>query len=128
MSPKAAGETNMASDWVTHFERERARYEDGEARLPGVADPDDRQRQLARMGNAASGAGLALLMDGRPADAAAWFARAAERYRDSYPDAPPGSWGRPIGALKARLLAGDSRIAADEARWALDDGAAAADS
>ena len=42
-----------------------ARYEDGEARLPGLADPDDRQRQLTRMGNAAGGAGLALLMDGR---------------------------------------------------------------
>ena len=29
--------------------------------------------------------------------------RAAERYRESWPDAPPGSWGRPIGAMKSRL-------------------------
>lgn len=128
MSAEGPTGERTAADWAAHFERERARYADGEARLPGVADPDDRQRQLTRMGNAASGAGLALLMDGRPADAAAWLARAAGRYRESYPDAPPGSWGRPIGALKARLLAGDRPAAADEARWALGEGAAAADS
>ena len=95
------------SDWNSHVEREVARYEDGEARLPGLADADDRQRQLTRMGNAAGGAALALLMDGRPDEAAGWFARAAERYRESFADAPPGSWGRPIGAIKARVLAGD---------------------
>src|SRR5207244_10724258 len=104
------------------------RWGEGPGRLPGIAGPDERRRPLARMGSGASGAGLALLMDGGPADAAGWLVRAAERYRDSYPDAPPGSWGRPIGALKARLLAGDSPAAADEARWALDEGAAEADS
>ena len=41
------------TDWQAHVEREIARYEDGEARLPGLADADDRQRQLTRMGNAA---------------------------------------------------------------------------
>ena len=51
--------------WDAHVEREVARYEDGEARLPGLTEADDRQRQLTRMGNAAGGAGLALLMDGR---------------------------------------------------------------
>ena len=45
------------SDWNAHLEREVARYEDGEARLPGSTEPDDRQRQLTRMGNAAGGAG-----------------------------------------------------------------------
>jgi tetratricopeptide (TPR) repeat protein len=107
------------TDWNAHVEREMARYEDGEARLPGIAEPDDRQRQLTRMGNAAGGAGLALLMDGRPDEAAPWFARAAERYRESFPEAPPGSWGRPIGAVKARLLAGDWDGALADAEWAL---------
>src|SRR5207237_4437782 len=55
-------------------------------------------------------------------------ARAAERYRESFADAPPGSWGRPIGALKARLLAEDWPGAEDEARWALEAGAAGAES
>ena len=102
------------------MEREVARYEDGEARLPGLADPDDRQRQLTRMGNAAGGAALALLMDGRRDEAGTWFARAAERYRGSFPEAPPASWGRPIGAVKARLLAGDWDGARADAEWALD--------
>src|SRR5579859_1467675 len=118
----------MESGWARHFERERGRYEDGETRLPEIADPDERQRQLTRMGNAAGGAGLALLMAGRRDEAADWFARAAERYRESFVDAPPGSWGRPIGAVKARLLAGDREAAADEARWALSAGAATSDS
>jgi len=118
----------MESDWAAHFERERGRYEDGETRLPGISDPDERQRQLTRMGNAAGGAGLALLMAGGQDDAADWFARAAERYRESFPDAPPGSWGRPIGAVKARLLAADRAAAEDEARWTLSAGAATSDS
>ncbi len=116
------------SDWRPHVERELARYEDGEARLPGLGDSDDRQRQLTRMGNAAGGAGLALMMDGRRDEAVTWFARAADRYRESFPEAPPGSWGRPIGAVKARLLAGDWDGARADAEWALDVDAQNADS
>jgi tetratricopeptide (TPR) repeat protein len=113
-------------DWQKHLEREEERYRDGESRLPD--DPDERQRQLTRMGNAAGGAGLALLMAGRQDEAAEWFDRAASRYRESYALAPPGSWGRPIGALKSRILAGDWDGAEQEARWALDEGAAEAES
>jgi hypothetical protein len=116
------------SDWDAHVDREVGRYEDGEARLPGLTDPDDRQRQLTRMGNAAGGAGLALLMDDRPDEGETWFARAATRYRESFDDAPPGSWGRPIGAIKARVMAGDWAGAEDDARWALEAGAAEAES
>jgi hypothetical protein len=41
----------------------------------------------------------------------------------SFADAPPGSWGRPIGAMKSLLLAGDWPAAEDAARWALETGA-----
>jgi hypothetical protein len=114
----------MGEDWEAHLRREESRYADGESRLPGLDDPDERQRQLTRLGNAAGGAGLALLMLGRAADAATWFDRAARRYRESFADAPAGSWGRPIGAIKARLLAGAWNEAGAEAGWALDVGAA----
>ena len=80
------------------------------------------------MGNAAYAAALAALMQRDEGGAAGWFGTAAERYRESFADAPRGSWGRPIGALKARLLTGDWAAAAAEARWALDAGAAEADS
>jgi hypothetical protein len=112
-------------DWESHRERARRRYADGETRLPD--DPDARQRQLTRMGNAAAAAGLASLMAGEREVAAGWLARAADRYRESWPDAPAGSWGRPIGAMKARVLAGDWDAAAADARWALDAGAGQAD-
>ena len=119
--PRSGTEQN----WAAHLEREESRYRDGESRLPGVEDADARQRQLTRLGNAAGGAGLALLMQGRPDEAADWFQRAAARYRESFADAPPGSWGRPIGAIKSLVLAGDWPGAEEAARWALDAGAAA---
>jgi hypothetical protein len=118
----------MASDFAADFERERGRYADGEARLPEIGDSDERQRQLTRMGNAATGAGLALLMAGRCDESTPWFARAADRYHESFADAPPGSWGRPIGAVKARLLADDWPSADEAARWTLSTGAAASES
>ena len=118
----------LAVSWQEHLAREQGRYEDGEARLGSLSDADDRQRQLTRMGNAAGGAGLALLMEGDRHEAAVWFARAAQRYRESFADAPPESWGRPIGAIKARVLSGDDEGAEQDARWALEVGAAETDS
>jgi hypothetical protein len=115
-------------DWAAHVEREADRYRDGEARLDEATDADARQRQLTRMGNAAWGAGLAELMRGRSDDASAWFRTAAGRYRESWSTAPPGSWGRPIAAMKALLLAGDERGAVDVARRTVEAGAAAAES
>ena len=111
-------------DWNAHFQREVGRYRDGESRLPD--DPDERQRQLTRMGNAAYGAGLSLLMEGE--DAGEWLVRAAARWRESYADAPPGSWGRLIGTIKASILAGDWAGAEAAARWTLGEGAGAAES
>ena len=121
-------EANAREDWQAHVDREDARYRDGENRLPEAANADARQRQLTRLANVSAGAGLALLMAGRRDEAVTRLIRAAERYRESFADAPPGSWGRPIGAIKARLLAGDWEGAVVDARWALDAGAAKDDS
>jgi hypothetical protein len=108
--------------WDEQARRAEARYRDGETRLPD--EPDARQRQLTRMGNAAWAAGLAAAMAGRPDEARIWLLRAVERYRESYADAPPGSWGRPVAVLKALLLAGEP--VGDAARWTLAEGAAVA--
>src|SRR5206468_7596047 len=98
------------------------------SRLPTGEDHDARQRQLTRIGNAAAGAGVAHLMGGNTDEARGWFAKAVERYRESYEHAPPGSWGRPIGILKARILAEDLSGAEGDARWTLEQGAVEADS
>jgi hypothetical protein len=125
--PTARGglyDCSMGRDWTDARRRAEERYADGERRLP--AGGDERQRQLTRMGNAAAAAGLAALMAGE--HDREWFSRAAERYRESWEEAPAGSWGRPIGAIKARLLAGDWEGAASDARWALGTRAAESDS
>ena len=115
-------------DWAEHARREESRYRDGEARLPEADDRDPRQRQLTRMGNAAAGVGLARLMAGDTQDAREWFARAVERYRESYELAPPESWGRPIAILKARILGDDLNGAKLDALRTLEQGAAEAES
>jgi hypothetical protein len=106
-------------NWGERAEAAIERYEGGEAR-------DLDQRQLTQLANAAWAAGLALLMAGRSDEAADWLRRSAQRYRESWEGAPPGSWGRPIAAMKALLLAGDD--ASEAARWALEAGAAQAQS
>jgi hypothetical protein len=105
--------------WSERAQAAIDRYRRGETR-------DLDQRQLTQLANAAWGAGLCLLMDGRRDESAEWLRRAAERYRESWADAPPGSWGRPIAAMKALLLAGDD--ASEAAHWALEAGAADAES
>jgi hypothetical protein len=114
-------------DWQEIATRGRSRYLDGQGRLPD-GDPDARQRQLTRMGNAAAGAGLALLMDGDRDGAAEWLERAHGAYRSSWDDAPAGSWGRAIAMLKARILVADWDGAEEDARWTLEQGAAEAES
>ena len=115
------------ADWGELARQREERYREGEGRLDADGDADQHQRQLTRMGNAAGAAGLAHLMAG-DGEAAGWFRRAAERYRQSWEHAPPGSWGRPIGAIKALILAGDWDAAEEAARWPLDAGAADAES
>ncbi len=107
-------------DWRERYERAAARYAAGETR-----EPDE--RQLVQLANAAWAAGLSLLMAGDREGAAEWLRRAAVRYRESWDaGAATDAWGRPIGALKALLIAGED--AEEAARWALDAGAAEAGS
>jgi hypothetical protein len=61
---------------------------------------------------AAEAAAQRALYAGEPA--AACFLAAADRYLRSYRVAPPGSYGRLVGALKAAILAGDADAIAAE--------------
>src|SRR5581483_4887279 len=107
-------------DWRERYERAAARYAAGEAR-------ELDERQLVQLANAAWAAGLSLLMADDRDEAAEWLRRSAERYRESWDaGAATDAWGRPLGAIKALLLAGDD--ASEAARWTLDAGAARADS
>ena len=110
--------------WAAATERLEARYADGAARVPAASDR--RERQLVRLANVAAAAGLGELMRGRRDAARKWLGRAADHYRESHAGAPPESWGRAIGAVKCRLIAGDAEGAAKDARWALSLGAAEA--
>ena len=107
-------------DWRDGFERAAARYRAGETR-------EANERQLVQRGNAAWAAGLCLLMAGEQEESATWLRRAAAAYRRSWDaGAPADAWGRPIAALKALLIAGDD--ATEAAEWALEAGAARAES
>ena len=103
-------------EWRERYERAAARYAAGQTR-------DLDERQLVQLGNAAWAAGLSLLMAGDREGAREWLVRSAVRYRESW---SAGAWGRPLGAMKALLIAGED--AGDAAQWALDAGAADAES
>ncbi|HEY2182591.1 MAG TPA: hypothetical protein VGH18_00320 [Gaiellaceae bacterium] len=99
-------------DWRERYERAAARYATGETR-------ELDERQLVQLANSAWAAGLFLLMDGDREKAAVWLRRSAERYRKSWnAGGAPDAWGRPLGALKALLIAGDD--ASELARWTLE--------
>jgi hypothetical protein len=107
-------------DWRERYERAAARYAAGETR-------DLDERQLVQLANSAWAAGLSLLMLGSREGAAGWLRRSAARSRESWDaGAATDAWGRAIGAIKALLIAGDD--ASEAARWALDAGAAEAES
>ena len=99
-------------EWIPVFEEKRARYE----------------RSLVAQGNASYAAGLALLM-AHDERAAEWLRRAAARWRESWDaGAARDAWGRPIGALKASLLARDEAAVEALAPWTLELGTATAES
>lgn len=99
-------------DWRERYERAAARY------AGGVTRKSD-ERQLVQLANAAWAAGLSLLMAGDRVGAREWLVRAAARYRESWDaGAESDAWGRPIGAMKALLIAGED--ASEAAHWTLE--------
>ena len=103
-------------DWIPFAREKQHRYEEQHGELD--------ERGIVRRGNAAYAAGLGLLMAG-DVEAGEWFRRAAARWRESWDaGAAPDAWGRPIGALKASLLAHDEPRVEEYARWTLELGAA----
>jgi hypothetical protein len=105
-------------EWIPFVEERQARY----AEQHGELD----ERSLVRKGNLAYAVALGALMLGEQERAAAWFRRAAARWRESWRGGE--AWGRPIGAVKASLLAGDERADEELARWTLELGTATAES
>jgi hypothetical protein len=71
---------------------------------------EHRRRQAEAVG--AEAEGQRLLMAGQ--DPTREFARAARLYRESWDLAPPGAYGRLVGAVKAGILAGEGEAVA---RW-----------
>jgi hypothetical protein len=104
-------------NWIPVAAEKKSRYEEHCGELD--------ERSLVRKGNAAYAAGLALLMAG-DTEAAEWFRRAAARWRESW--AGGESWGRPLGALKASLLAHDESALQELAPWTLGLGTATEES
>ena len=104
-------------NWIPVADEKRGRYEEPHGELD--------ERGLVRRGNVAYAAGLALLM-AHDGGAAEWLRRAAARWRESW--RAGDSWGRPIGALKASLLAQDEPAVEELARWTLELGSATAES
>ena len=76
----------------------------------------------------AEGEAHALLLAGRTDAAAQGYGVAVERYRASWALAPPKSYGRLVGLLKAAVIGGTGAEAAVEVRAALHDDADAAGS
>ncbi|MEA2154134.1 MAG: hypothetical protein QOE11_274 [Solirubrobacteraceae bacterium] len=69
----------------------------------------------------AEGRAHAALLAGDLETARRSYAEAADGYRRSWALAPPKSYGRLVGLLKAAVIGGDARAAADEVREALRD-------
>jgi hypothetical protein len=98
-------------DWIPFVRERQSRF----AEQHGELD----ERSLVRKGNVAYAAALGLLMAG-------WFGPPPATWRESWQGGE--SWGRPIGAIKASLLARDEPAAEQYSQWALDAGAARAES
>jgi hypothetical protein len=84
-----------------------------------VQEGEHRDLMLAAI--AAEGRAHAALLAGEHAAARRAYAEAVEAYRASWALAPPRSYGRLVGLLKAAVLGGDAQAAAGEVRAALRD-------
>ena len=87
-------------------------------KLSGVQDGEHRELMIAAI--ATEGEAHAALLAGDHDAARASYARAVEQYRASWALAPPKSYGRLVGLLKAAVLADQAEAAAKEVRAELD--------
>jgi hypothetical protein len=88
-------------------------------KLVGVQESEHRDLMLAAI--AAEGRAHAALLAGDHDGARRAYAEAVDAYRASWKLAPPRSYGRLVGLLKAAVLGGAAQPAADEVREALRD-------
>jgi len=89
-------------------------------RYARVTVQDGEHRDLMLSAITAEGEAHAALLAGDSEAARAAYLRAVEGYRASWKLAPPRSYGRLVGLLKAAVLAGAARDAATEVRGALE--------
>jgi len=82
--------------------------------------------RLAAIAGASWAEGLAALMLGERTDGEGLLRRAADEYRVSWAAAPAASWGRPIAAMRCRLMAGDDAGLELDAAATLSEGSEAA--
>ena len=80
---------------------------------------DGEHRELMMVAIAAEGEAHAALLAGDAGAAHEAYARAAEAYRASWALAPPKSYGRLVGLLKASVLGANAPAAAEEVRMTL---------
>jgi hypothetical protein len=92
-------------DW--NAKRAWAAAEHGARSRRSPADGEREDFRLAGIAGASWAEGLAALMLGERSDAEGLLRRAADEYGASWAAAPEASWGRPIAAMRCRLLAGD---------------------
>jgi hypothetical protein len=87
-------------------------------KLVGVQDGEHRELMIAAIET--EGRAHAALLAGDQEAVRTAYAKAVEQYRASWALAPPKSYGRLVGLLKAAVLAGQADPAAAEVRAALD--------
>src|SRR5207302_5926736 len=83
-----------------------------------------RHQELLTDAIARDGDAQRALLAGRTEEARAALLEAAELYRSSWEEAPPASYGRLVGMLKAAVLAGGGAAQAEYVRSQLGDGGA----
>ena len=82
---------------------------------------DGEHRELMKAAIATEGEAHAALLTGDHEAARAGYAKAVDLYRQSWALAPPKSYGRLVGLIKAAVLGGQAASAATEVRAALKD-------
>jgi len=87
-------------------------------KLVGVQEGEHRELMMAAI--ATEGEAHGALLAGEHDAARAAYARAVEQYRASWKVAPPKSYGRLVGLLKAAVIGGQAQAAATEVREMLD--------